>query len=90
MAQQTSDNWSDDYSQTELALAADAAAQYCLKYDLPVVHLTNDQLQAGDKGIVGHVQVSQVYQQSDHWDPGPNFPWDQFIDLVQAAYDERQ
>jgi hypothetical protein len=89
MAEQTSDNWTDPFSQAELALAADAAAQYCLKYDIPVVHLTNSQLQAGDKGIVGHVQVSEVYKKSDHFDPGPNFPWASFIAQVQANFDQR-
>jgi hypothetical protein len=75
-------DWLDNYSLGVLALAADATAQYCLKYDLPAIKLTNEELAAGKKGIVGHNQVSQVYKQSTHTDPGPNFPWYLFIGMV--------
>jgi N-acetyl-anhydromuramyl-L-alanine amidase AmpD len=87
---QTSDQWMDDYSKMLLRNGANVVAQYCLKYDIPVVHLTNTQLQGGAKGIVGHVQVSQVYKQSNHTDPGPNFPWLYFMKLVQQFYDEKK
>lgn len=83
---QTKDEWMDDYSKALLERAADATAQYCLKYGIPVVHLTNEELEAGKKGIVGHVQVSQVYKKSNHTDPGPNFPWLYFISQVEGAY----
>lgn len=33
----------------------------------------------GTSGVTGHVQVNQVWQKSDHWDPGPGFPWDVVI-----------
>jgi N-acetyl-anhydromuramyl-L-alanine amidase AmpD len=87
---QTSGQWRDKYSIAMLAVAADAVAQYCLKYDLPAVHLSDAELKAGKKGIVGHDQVSRVYQKSDHTDPGPNFPWPRFITMVQSFIDERR
>jgi N-acetyl-anhydromuramyl-L-alanine amidase AmpD len=81
---QTRAQWLDDYGQQMLDLAAEVVAQYCLKYDIPVAHLTNAQLSQGEKGIVGHAQVSEVYQESDHTDPGPSFPWDYFIPRISA------
>lgn len=87
---QTREQWLDKYGIQMLARAADAAAQYCLKYDLPIIHLTNAQLVAGGAGIIGHVQASQVYKRSDHQDPGPNFPWDYFMTQLNAAYLSRR
>lgn len=79
---QTREQWLDEYGVALLSNGADVVAQYCLKFDIPPVHLTNEQLEAGEKGIIGHVQVSEVYHESDHTDPGPNFPWDSFLTMV--------
>lgn len=87
---QTRADWLDLYSTALLNRAADATAQYCLKYDIPVVHLTNAQLESGAKGIIGHYQASAVYKKSDHGDPGPNFPWDVFMALVVQAHCRRK
>jgi N-acetyl-anhydromuramyl-L-alanine amidase AmpD len=81
-ARQTQGEWLDAYGRRLLELAADATAQYCRKYGLPAVHLTNEQLRAGKKGIVGHRQVSEVYRKSDHMDPGTGFPWEFFLERV--------
>ena len=86
---QTRSQWTDPYSLAMLENAANVAAQYCLKYTIPPVRLTDDQLSNGDAGLVGHVQVSTVYQRSDHTDPGPNFPWDLFMDRVVFYHHER-
>lgn len=80
---QTRQEWLDYYGIALLALGSDAVAQYCIKYGLPAVHLTNAQLKAGKPGIVGHYQVSEVYKKSNHTDPGKFFPWDYFVQSVQ-------
>ncbi len=79
---QTREQWLDVYGVALLSNAADVVAQYCLKYDITAIHLTNEQLELGHKGIVGHIQVSEVYKLSDHTDPGPNFPWSEFMSMV--------
>ena len=89
IATQTPADWSDVYSTAAIENAADVAAQYCLKYDIPVKQLSNDELRAGEKGIVGHAQVSAVFPGTGHFDPGPNFPWSHFIEKVQENYDRR-
>lgn len=87
---QTREQWLDSYSKRLLERAADATAQYCLKYDIPPRQLTNAQLaDKKSKGLVGHRQVSEVFKKSTHTDPGPNFPWDVFLTLVQQALARR-
>lgn len=86
---QTLAEWLDWYSVAALALASDAAAQYCLKYGLPPVRLTVPQIIAGNKGICGHVDFTNAYHESDHQDPGPNFPWDYFMKSVNNFYQAR-
>lgn len=81
-ARQTNREWLDDYGVQLLDRAANACAQYCLKFDIPVIHLDNGELKSGMKGIVGHNQVSEVYRKSSHTDPGQGFPWSYFVDLT--------
>jgi N-acetyl-anhydromuramyl-L-alanine amidase AmpD len=83
-ARQTRAEWLDEYGRRMLDRAARAVAQYCRKFSIPAVHLTNDQLRAGKAGIIGHAQASAVYRKSDHMDPGTSFPWDYFLDRVHA------
>lgn len=64
--------------------AAVLAARVCLDWDIPVVHLTAAQVKAGTRGITGHDGVSLAFRQSDHTDPGTDFPWANFISAVKA------
>lgn len=82
MAQSRND-WLDEYSSQMLDLSARLAADLCIKYKIPAVHLSNAELKAGNRGFVGHDQVSDVYKKSDHGDPGPGFPWDAYIEKVK-------
>ncbi|MFI0265696.1 peptidoglycan-binding protein [Streptomyces luteogriseus] len=82
-ARQSRAEWLDAYSKAALDQAAKVTADWCTKYDIPVRHLTLSEIKAGKKGIVGHVDVSKAYGQTDHWDPGPNFPWDHFLARVK-------
>ena len=77
--------WVDRYSQLVLTRSARQAAITAARHRIPLVHLTNEQLAAGAPGFVGHIQVTEVYKQGDHTDPGPEYPWDAYLKLVQAA-----
>lgn len=80
MAQQSAEQWLDEYGIQMLDRAANAVAQYCLKYGLPCVKLTPQQLKDGKRGIIGHVDATQVYKpNAGHTDPGNGFPWQWFI-----------
>jgi N-acetyl-anhydromuramyl-L-alanine amidase AmpD len=89
-ARQSEGEWLDEYGKSLLEKAADAAAQYCLKYDIPVKHLTNAELaNKANRGIVGHVQVSEVFKKSTHTDPGKGFPWEFFLERVKERHAQR-
>lgn len=87
-AKQKRREWLDPYGRDMLALSAWLVARLCHEYGIPPVHLTNEELREGKKGIVSHAQVSAVYKQSSHTDPGPNFPWGWYLRLVQAEYNK--
>lgn len=65
--------------------AARLAADVCLRHNIPAVKIGPMQLVAGQSGISGHVDVSNAWHETTHTDPGPNFPWAEFIQAVQVA-----
>lgn len=81
-ASQDGAGWNDAESQSMLRLSAAHARSIALAAGIPLRHLTDDELAAGAAGFVGHDQVSRDYKRSDHWDPGANFPWSQYMSLV--------
>lgn len=81
-ASQDGAGWNDAESQSMLRLSAAHARSIALAAGIPLRHLADDELAAGAAGFVGHDQVSRVYKRSDHWDPGTNFPWSQYMSLV--------
>lgn len=83
---QTREQWLDDYGVKMFGLACNVIAQYCAKYMIVPMKLTDSQLHQGIPGIVGHDQVSRVFHQSTHSDPGPNFPWDYVMQRVTPLY----
>lgn len=82
-AKQTSEEWFDDFSLRMLELSAWLVAKLCWTYRLPIQWLAPDQLIRGNAGITGHADVSKAFKKSDHWDPGPNFPREHFLDRVR-------
>ncbi|MFF4417110.1 N-acetylmuramoyl-L-alanine amidase [Streptosporangium sp. NPDC001559] len=64
--------------------AAARTRELCLRFDLPMRKLSVAQVRAGAEGVCGHVDVSAAFRQTDHSDPGPNFPWSEFMGLVNA------
>lgn len=85
-ASQTQAQWLD--GGLDLALAAKYVAKCCRKWGIPARRLTVAQLRAGEKGICAHADVTAAWHQSTHTDPGPNFPWSQFLDMVQQQLEE--
>ncbi len=83
-ARQSEKDWGDDYSMSMLEIGAMTAAEWCVKYDIPVRRLSASQIRNGAKGFAGHVDVNDVYHQSSHWDPGPHFPWEYFLNRVRV------
>jgi N-acetyl-anhydromuramyl-L-alanine amidase AmpD len=87
-AAQTAADWEDAYSTACLELSAQLAAQKCAQYGIPAVWLDVGDLQAGKRGVTGHVQVSEAFKRSDHRDPGTHFPVDSYLGLVRRHLGE--
>jgi len=83
-ALQTAAMWGDNYSQAMLRLSARLTAQKAKKYGITVKHLTNNEITSGVSGFVGHDQMTALFG-GDHTDPGVNFPWDDYIQMVKDA-----
>jgi len=82
-AGQSSEQWHDPYSKAELVLGAALTREWCGLYGLPVVRVSPT---PGARGICGHVDVSAIYASSQgHTDPGPGFPWAEFLAMVANA-----
>jgi len=90
---QTREQWLDAASRATLQNAARQVARDCKKYDIPARRLSVaetrrawDDFPNGPRGIVGHVDCTNAYPEDggDHTDPGPQFPWDVFLDMVRA------
>lgn len=81
-AGQSAADWHDAFSQAALERAAHVVAAWCVRFSIPAKKVESADIRSGKSGITGHVNVSEAYGQSTHWDPGPNFPWDEFLARV--------
>jgi hypothetical protein len=78
--------WTNTYGTAMLKRAAKQAARDSKKWNIPVRHLTVQQVRDGYKGFCGHWDVTRAFPEDNgtHTDPGPNFPWTMFLDMVRA------
>lgn len=89
-AGQSDAQWDDANSNAIIRRAAKQAARDAKKYNIPVVKLTPAQVRAGARGFCGHVDITYAYPEDngDHTDPGPRFPWAEFLAAVKAEMEE--
>jgi hypothetical protein len=59
-------------------------AEWSRLYGIPLVKITPAQLRAGQRGVVGHIDIRDAWGEGDHWDPGYNFPYDFVIARAKA------
>lgn len=83
-ASQSRAEWLDDYSRAMLERVAALTADICTRQGIPVRVLTDEQVAAGEPGITTHAALAREFRETNHTDPGPNFPWDYFMERVQA------
>jgi N-acetyl-anhydromuramyl-L-alanine amidase AmpD len=83
-------DWGNAYHQALLRQAAKQAARDAEKWGIPVRHVTVAQVAAGEKGFCGHIDITRAFpaDKGTHEDPGPKFPWSQFLDLVRDELEE--
>lgn len=86
-AAQTASQWSDASSAAELLLAAQHCARVALKLGIPPRWLNRTQVLARERGFVTHKNITDWIAGS-HTDPGPNFPFTVFMNMVRHWYSE--
>jgi hypothetical protein len=77
--------WQSADDEAMLRLAAKLVVEIAHRTGVPLTRLSSADVKAGKHGICGHVNVSEAFGQSSHTDPGPDFPWAHFMDLVHQA-----
>lgn len=66
-----------------LSEGADACAYWVKKFNFPIEKISAADLRAGKRGFFGHADVSLAWREVDHYDPGANFPWPEFLAMVR-------
>lgn len=90
MSEQTPEQWADEGSESELRQSAVLVASLCQRYGIPPVKLSPGDIAAGTRGIAGHVDFTEAFSTpGGHRDPGGNFPWQHYIDIVRLAMDSQ-
>jgi N-acetyl-anhydromuramyl-L-alanine amidase AmpD len=85
-ASQTPAGWDDDYSRAVLERSAELATDICRRYQIPIVKLSVADLCAGLRGICGHVDITNAFNNGKgHTDPGAAFPWDRYLELIAPS-----
>lgn len=75
-ASRTREEWLGKY-RVQLETVAALVAEDVLQYGVPIKH--------GYPGILGHGDLAAYGFPNDHTDPGPGFPWDEFLKMVRDA-----
>jgi len=75
-ANQTRDEWLDEESYAGIRAVARFIVEKSKVDGFPLEFVDAAGLKAGRGGYTSHAQVSNAWHQTDHTDPGSNFPWD--------------
>jgi N-acetyl-anhydromuramyl-L-alanine amidase AmpD len=78
-------DWADPYSAAMLHLSAQLVAALVERWSVPIKWVGAAELVKGVRGITTHAEVSVAFKRSDHWDPGPDFPAEGYLELVRNA-----
>lgn len=84
-ARQTREEWLDAPSAEILLQSAKLVARLSRLYSIPVVYVGPEELKKGMRGISGHNDATLAFPGPGrtHWDPGPAFPWDLYLQMVR-------
>ncbi len=84
-ARMNESEWNNTYNLSMLKLSGRLTAILCAQYDIPVVFGDAASLRTGNfRGISTHAEVSKAFG-GTHWDPGPSWNPNQYLDYVKNA-----
>jgi N-acetyl-anhydromuramyl-L-alanine amidase AmpD len=76
--------WKDTYTVAMLYLSAKLVEGICRRHKIPVRWLSVMDVKEGRRGITSHNNVSLAFRKSNHTDPGPDFPVEDYLKLVRS------
>lgn len=81
----TAADWSALAAEQMLQVSAQLTADIAKRWSIPITYVDAVGLQSGLSGFTTHQQISNGLNGGvGHQDPGPNFPMQHYLDLVQA------
>lgn len=84
-AAQTAAQWGDSYSMAMLRRAAPYWYADAERYGIPIRRLSIAELQQFKRGLTSHNDLRLAFGGTTHTDPGPHFPWDEFIEMINGG-----
>lgn len=87
-ARQTRAQWLDAFGRAMFARMAPYVRADAAKYKIPLRRCTIADLKAFRPGITSHNDLRLAFGGTTHTDPGPNFPWDVFMQIMQQEGDD--
>jgi hypothetical protein len=75
----------DKLDPTQLQHTAALVRRLCQQAGIPMRKLSPAEVGAGSRGICGHADITLGLGVGDHTDPGSDFPWPQFMALVNSS-----
>lgn len=79
--------WADTYHQKMLTMAEWLVAGICRRHRIEPFFVDAAGLMEGRRGVTTHAHVSLAFHETDHTDPGPDFPVEAFLAKVKARLD---
>lgn len=83
-ARQTRAQWLDPFGWAMFRTSAPIIRKDNAKFGIPVRRLSVAELRAFRKGFTSHNDLRLAFGGTTHTDPGPNFPWDVFLQIVEG------
>ncbi len=71
--------------QRMLEQGAGIVREWCRRWRIPIVKLSSSEVGKDFAGIIGHVNWTEGKRDGSHTDPGSNFPWDVFMNMVRGS-----
>lgn len=82
-ARQTRAEWLDEFGLAMFHQMAPIVRADAAKYGIPLARCSVADLKAGRRGVTSHNDLRLAFGVTTHTDPGANFPWDVFLEIVK-------
>jgi N-acetyl-anhydromuramyl-L-alanine amidase AmpD len=84
-ARQTRAEWLDAFGINMFKQMAPIVQADAREYGIPLKKLTIAELRAFKPGVTSHNDLREAFNVTTHTDPGPAFPWDVFLSMMQGS-----